>query len=109
MSSPTLLHPDEEPARWLAEILPSIGARRVHHPGNLRFCGRFSRVAAWSMTVAVDQQPHPLDERELYPLFLADVRRISGRSSARHTLTPLAAESLLSARGTACLQAAPYG
>lgn len=27
----------EDPTRWLAEVLPAIGARWVRHPGNLRY------------------------------------------------------------------------
>jgi hypothetical protein len=41
-----------EPGRdWLAEALAAVGATVLDHRGNHRFCGRFSRVAAWSMTV----------------------------------------------------------
>ncbi|MFF4531536.1 hypothetical protein ACFY1P_19985 [Streptomyces sp. NPDC001407] len=29
--------PDEDPAAWLTEVLPAIGARAVRHPGNLRY------------------------------------------------------------------------
>ncbi|MGW4027454.1 hypothetical protein ACWEEL_39940, partial [Streptomyces sp. NPDC005009] len=35
---------------WLRTALEQIGARRQRHPGTHRFCGRFSRVAAWLMT-----------------------------------------------------------
>ncbi|RLU82014.1 hypothetical protein CTZ27_31125 [Streptomyces griseocarneus] len=28
---------DEDPAGWLAEVLPAIGAQAVRHPGNLRY------------------------------------------------------------------------
>ncbi len=45
------LRPDEEPARWLAEILPAIRARFGRHPGNLRFCGQLARVAPWLATL----------------------------------------------------------
>ncbi|MGW0569863.1 Mom family adenine methylcarbamoylation protein [Streptomyces tauricus] len=37
---------------WLREALVAAGARNVRHRGAHRFCGRFSRVAAWSMTVS---------------------------------------------------------
>jgi hypothetical protein len=39
------------PAVWLREALVAVGARNVRHRGAHRFCGRFSRVAAWPMTV----------------------------------------------------------
>jgi hypothetical protein len=37
---------------WLRTALKGIAARRSRHPEAHRFCGRFSRVAAWSMTVS---------------------------------------------------------
>jgi hypothetical protein len=37
---------------WLHNALEQIGARRSRHPGTHRFCRRFSRVAAWAMTVS---------------------------------------------------------
>ncbi|WMD06375.1 hypothetical protein [Streptomyces sp. FXY-T5] len=39
------------PALWLREALAAVGARNVRHRGAHRFCRRFLRVAAWSMTV----------------------------------------------------------
>ncbi|MBK3629375.1 hypothetical protein JHN59_32070 [Streptomyces sp. MBT49] len=40
------LRPEEEPARWLAEILPAIGARAARHPGNLRYLLPAARTRA---------------------------------------------------------------
>ncbi|GAA1334655.1 hypothetical protein GCM10009647_076410 [Streptomyces sanglieri] len=40
------LRPEEEPARWLAEILPVIGARAARHPGNLRYLLPAARTRA---------------------------------------------------------------
>lgn len=39
------------PAVWLREVLVALGAQNIRHRGPHRFCGRFSRVAAWPMTV----------------------------------------------------------
>lgn len=39
--------PGQPGAEWLPVALDAAGARRVAHPGNFRFCGRFQRVAAW--------------------------------------------------------------
>ncbi|MFJ5951355.1 hypothetical protein [Streptomyces noursei] len=41
-----------DPALWLRDALHAVGARNTRHRGAHRFCGGFSRVAAWSMTVS---------------------------------------------------------
>lgn len=47
--------PDFTPAvmrrLWLRLALQAVGARRVSHPGNHRFCGQSSRVATLLMTL----------------------------------------------------------
>ncbi|MFD8565192.1 hypothetical protein ACFV1N_48690, partial [Streptosporangium canum] len=40
-------HPDHDPADWLNQQLPAIGARRIRHDGKHRFCGQFTSVAVW--------------------------------------------------------------
>lgn len=43
---------DCNPALWLRDALQAVGARNLRHHGAHRFCGGFSRVAAWSRTVS---------------------------------------------------------
>jgi hypothetical protein len=43
--------PGQSPNQWLTQALNHIGARRVRHPGNFRFCGQFSRVATLLTTL----------------------------------------------------------
>lgn len=76
------LPPDEDPARWLAEVLPAIGARTSRHPGNLRFCGQFPRVAALLTTLPA-RRARGRDYRPRHP----SVRRL-GRGSHRLRLVP---------------------
>ncbi|MFF7152961.1 hypothetical protein OHN99_28665 [Streptomyces jietaisiensis] len=39
--------PRQPGAEWLVQALEAVGARRVAHPGNHKFCGLFDRTATW--------------------------------------------------------------
>ncbi|MFJ5850456.1 hypothetical protein [Streptomyces sp. NPDC092903] len=64
------LGPDDEPGRWLAEILPAIGARSARHPGNLRYLLTAARTRAERSRVVYGMPSLP------YPKWAEDRHRI---------------------------------
>ncbi|MFD7919551.1 hypothetical protein ACFV3R_10035 [Streptomyces sp. NPDC059740] len=60
----------ESPSRWLAEVLPAIGARWARHPGNLRYllpAGR-TRGERSKTVFGMPAQPYPKWEADRRPV-----------------------------------------
>ncbi|MEU6349980.1 hypothetical protein ABZ896_11700 [Streptomyces sp. NPDC047072] len=58
----------ESPARWLAEVLPAIGAQRARHPGNLRYLLTAGRTRSERSRTVLGMPSLP------YPKWAADRR-----------------------------------
>ena len=59
------LRAGESPARWLAEALDTIGARRVRHPGNHRYVFRLGTTRAQRAAVRITAAPRPYPKQWL--------------------------------------------
>jgi hypothetical protein len=62
--------PGQDLAAWLADALPATGARKIRHPGNLRYAFRVGATRRERAAVTITPRPRPYPKKALGQLDL---------------------------------------